>query len=143
MPKRLAAEPSLNGSRVDETVLMQRTVARRLLLTYRRKHVVVHADHHWHKHDRVIEKVEFNTRNYQLQNAYRDRLAPKIVMHCRLRDQQQVFKVMPELNNQRSSPPLAGSSGEAFSQHPDADQHHQRITVMQNFRLNEPRIPQT
>ena len=107
MPKRLAAEPSLNGSRVGETVLMQRTVARRLLLAYRRKHVVVHADHHRHKHDGIIEKVEFNSRNYQLQNAYRNGLAPKIVMHGRLRDEQQVFKVMPELNNQRSGPPLA------------------------------------
>ncbi len=100
-PKRLAAEPSLNGSRVDETMLMQRAVARRLLFTDRRKHVVVHADHHRHKHNRVIEKVEFNAWNYQLQNAYRDGLAPKIVMHGRLRDEQQVFKVMPELNNQR------------------------------------------
>src|SRR3984957_8031238 len=142
-PKRLAAEPSLNGSRVGETVLMQRAVARRLLLTYRRKHVVVHADHHRHKHDGIIEKVEFNARNYQLQNAHRNGLAPKIVMHGRLRDEQQVFKVMPELNNQRSGPPLARSSRKPFTQNPNANKHHQRITVMQSFRLDQPRIPQT
>jgi hypothetical protein len=64
LPTRLAAELSLDGSRVDETMLMQRTVARRLLFTYRRKHVVIHADHHRHKNDGIIEKVEFNARNY-------------------------------------------------------------------------------
>src|ERR1700693_295759 len=77
-PRRRAP---LNGSRVGEIVLMQRAVARRLLLTHRWKHVVVHADHHRHKHYGVIEKVEFNPGNYQLQNTYRDRLSPKNVMH--------------------------------------------------------------
>src|ERR1700675_3820276 len=139
MPKRLPPEPSLNGSRVGETVLMQRAVARRLLLTYRRKHVVIHADHHRHKHDGIIKEVEFNSRNYQLQNTYWDRLAPKVVMRRRLRNQQQVFKVMPELNNQRRSPPFARSSRETFPQNPNTNQHHQRVTVMQNFRLDQPR----
>src|ERR1700730_4998443 len=86
-PARRGAEPSLNGSCVGETVLVQRAIARRLLLTHRRKHVVVHADHHGNKHDGIIEKVEFNARNDQLQNTYRDRLSPKIVVQRRLRDQ--------------------------------------------------------
>ena len=63
-------------------------------------------------------------------------------MQRRLRNQQQMLNVMPELNHQRDHPPRARSSAESLAQHPKPDQHEQRIAVVQHFGLDQPRIPQ-
>src|SRR6185369_13235360 len=49
----------------------------------------------------------------------------------------------PELDDERDRPPLARSSRKTFSQCPNADEHHDRVTIMQHFRAHEPRIEQT
>src|SRR5689334_25076794 len=49
---------------------------------------------------------------------------------------------MPELDHEGDGPPFTRSSGEAFSQRPDSDQHHDRVTVVQHFRADEPWIKQ-
>src|ERR1700722_4606974 len=106
------------------------------------KHVVIHADDHRDKHDRVIKKMEFNPREEQLKYAARYRFTPKIVMDSRLPDKQKMFDMMPELYPERDHPPRIGNSREALPQHPNADQHHQGIAIMQRFCLDQPGIPQ-
>src|SRR5271168_4511422 len=97
---------------------------RQALLTFGGKHVVVHPDDHGDKNDGVVKKVQLYARKEQLQHAHRNGLAPKIVMHGGLRDQQQVLDVMPELDDQRDGPPCAAGAGKTFAQDPNPDQHH-------------------
>src|SRR5579863_7324495 len=112
------------------------------LLARGREHVVIHADHHGDEHDRIIEKVQLNPREDQLQDAAGHRLAPEIVMKRGLPDQQKMFNVMPELNPKGNHPPGVRNSGKALAKHPQADQHHQGVAVVQSFGLNQPRVPQ-
>ena len=53
-----------------------------------RKHVVVHADHHWDENNCVVKKVELHAREEQLENAARDRFAPEIMVRRRLNNQE-------------------------------------------------------
>src|SRR5262245_43589897 len=50
-----------------------------------------------------------------------------------------MLDVMPELNHERHSPPLPRCSGKTFSESPDSDQHHDRVSIMQHFRAYKPR----
>src|ERR1700757_5408248 len=80
-----------------------------------RKHVVIHRDHHRNKHDRVVEEMKLNPRKHKLQHAARNRLAPEImVKNERLREQQQMLDVVPELDDQCHSPPLPAQPRESF-----------------------------
>src|SRR6185369_8735611 len=54
-----------------------------------------------------------------------------------------MLDVMPELDHERDRPPLARGPSEAFPQRPNSDKHHDRITVVQHFRADEPRKEQT
>src|SRR6185369_194082 len=54
-----------------------------------------------------------------------------------------MLDVMPELDHERDCPPLTRSSSEAFPQCPNSNEHHDRITVVQNFGAHEPRKEQT
>lgn len=103
-----------------------------------REHVIVHADHHRDEHDRVIEQVQFYTRENQLQEAYGHRGMKPILVSERLILQYSVLNVMPELNHQRNCPPCAGCSCEPLAQHPNSDQHDQRVGVVENFSLKHP-----
>ena len=107
--------------------------------------MVVHADHHRNEHDRVVEKVYFDAKLWkqQLQKTDRHRRAEPVVMCKRLPLQNEVLEVMPELDHERDGPPLTRSSGEAFSQRPDPDQHHERVTVVQRLGAHKPREKQT
>src|SRR5262245_52936114 len=96
-------------------------------LCLRRKHVVVHANHHWDEHDSVIEEMQFNPGKHQLKNAYRHCRTKEVVMNCCLGNQQCVLKMMPELNDQCYGPPLHGEPGEPLAEHQNPDQHHQGI----------------
>ncbi len=100
-------------------------------------------DDHGDEHDGIVKKVEFDARKNELENADGHRLAPEIMVYGGLGDQQQVLDVMPELNDQCNRPPLASGTRKSFAQDPDSDQHHQRITIMEDFGLDQPRIPQT
>ena len=68
------------------------------LLTLWRKHVVIHADHHRDKDNRVIEQVQLHTREKQLQYAAWDRLVPEVVVSCGLINEQEVLNMVPELD---------------------------------------------
>src|ERR1700722_10100987 len=111
-------------------------------LILRRKHVVVHRNHHGNEDDRIVKKMQFDARENHLENAEWNRFAPKIVMSRGLPDQQKMLNVMPELNPESDHPPGMGNSSKSFAQEPKAGQHDQRITVMKGFRLDEPGIPQ-
>jgi len=106
------------------------------MLTFRRKHVVVHTDHHRDEHDRVVKEVQFDPREDQLQNAARYWFSPKIVVKRGLPDQQKMLNVMPELNPERDHPPRVRNSGKALPEHPKTDQHHQGVAVVQGFGLD-------
>src|SRR5580692_12492496 len=108
-----------------------------------REDVVVHPNHHRNKHDGVIEKMQLHAREEELQYAHRHRSAAQIVMQYVLRDEQQMLNVMPELNHQRDRPPRARSSAESLAQHPEPNQHHQSIAIVQHFRFYQPRVPQS
>src|SRR5579864_9530419 len=112
------------------------------LLTLRRKHVVVHSDDHWNKHNRVVKKVEFNPRKNQLQDAARHRLTPEIVVKRGLPDQQEMLDVVPELNPKCHHPPGMGDAGKALPEYPKADQHDQGIAIVQSLCLDQPGIKQ-
>src|ERR1700739_3611609 len=86
------------------------------LFSDRRGNMVVSTDHHGDKHKRVVEEVQFDAWDNQLQYAKRYWLAPEIVVHCRLGDQQQMLDVMPELDHQRHRPPLAPGARKPFAQ---------------------------
>src|SRR5882672_8260579 len=87
------------------------------------KHVVVHPDDHGNEYDRVVKKMQFHSRENQLQKAAWNRLAPEIVMECGLPDQQEMLDVMPELDRQGCRPPRPRSPGESFAEHPKPYQH--------------------
>src|SRR5215204_5417202 len=53
--------------------------------------------------------------------------------------QHRVFDVMPELNDERDGPPLARGACKSFAKHPDADEHHDRVAVMQQLGAHQPR----
>src|ERR1700746_3406018 len=59
-------------------------------------------------------------------------------MEGSLADQQQMLNVMPELDHQSNGPPFPGGPGKSFSQNPDANQHDERIAIVQNFRVDQP-----
>src|SRR5829696_9547377 len=54
-----------------------------------------------------------------------------------------MLDVVPELNHERDSPPFARCSGKTFSQRPNPDEHHDRVTVVQHFGAHQPRKEQT
>src|ERR1700691_5521837 len=54
-----------------------------------------------------------------------------------------MFDVVPELDPESHHPPCVGNSGKALSEHPNADEHHQGVAVVQRFCLDQPGIPQT
>ena len=59
----------------------------------------------------------------------------------RLHLQQQVLEVMEELDRQRDRPPPPiRCAGESRPQQPEADQHHERVAVVQHLGLDQPRI---
>jgi len=108
-----------------------------------REHVVIHRDHHGDEHDRVVEEMKLDPRKKKLEDAARFRLMPEIVVRHRLPDQQEVLDVMPELDPERDHPPGMRDAGEPFSEYPETDQHDQRVTVVQNLSLDQPRIKQS
>src|SRR6185437_8800417 len=112
------------------------------LLTRRREHVIVHADHHGNENNRVVEKMQFHAGEIQLQHAARYRLVPEVVMSGCLVDEQEVLNVMPELDHQSNRPPCERPAGKTFTEDPNSDQHYQSIAVVQGFGLNEPRPKQ-
>src|ERR1043165_6158331 len=61
-------------------------------------------------------------------------------MRQRLILQHRVLDVMPELDYERDGPPFTRRSGKTFAQRPDADEHHDRIAVVQHLGAHEPRI---
>jgi len=105
--------------------------------------MVVHGNDHWNKYDAVIKEVKFYTRKEELQDAEWYRLVCEIVMERSLSDQKQMLNVVPELDDESDRPPCAATSGKAFAKHPKADQHDQRITVVQCLGLDEPGIPES
>src|SRR5580704_4400285 len=110
------------------------TGAGRVSLSFGRKHVVIHRDHHRDEHDRVVEEMQLNPGENQLQDAARYRLTPEIMVSRSLPDQQKMLDVMPELNPKRNHPPGMRSSGKALAKNPEADQHHQGIAVVHSLR---------
>jgi len=114
-----------------------------LRFTRRRKHVIVHADHHGYENNRIVEQVQFDPREEKLEHAEGHRLSCQIVVQRGLPEQEQMLNVMPELNHQRDGPPGPRTSREAFAKDPQPNQHHNRIPVMQSFRFDEPRIPES
>jgi hypothetical protein len=107
-----------------------------------RKHMEVHSNRHGDKHDRIVEKMQFDARKHELQNAEGNWFAPKIVMRRRLEDQKEMFDVMPKLNPERRHPPGMGDSRKSFTENPQADQHHQCVAIVQGLGFDEPGIPQ-
>jgi len=109
------------------------------------KQVVVHADHHRDKYDRVVEKMYLGAelREEQLQKTDRDRRVEPVVVRKRLPLQNRVFDVVPELNNQRDRPPLTRGSGKAFAEYPNSNEHYEGITVVQDLSSDEPRKEET
>ena len=108
-------------------------------LCRRRKHVVVHRDHHRDEDDGVVEEVQLDARHPQLHDAGRHRPAEEVVAEQGLQLQQQVLEVVEELDPQRDRPPQAiVLPGESRPQQPEAGQHHERVAVMQRFRLDQP-----
>src|SRR5271163_1352783 len=96
--------------------------ARRLFLLVRgREHVIVHRDHHGNEDDRVVEEMEFDSREKKLQDATRYRLMPEIVVRCGLPDQQKMLDVMPELDPEGDHPPGMRNSGESFTEDPETN----------------------
>src|SRR5215207_9160221 len=52
-----------------------------------------------------------------------------------------MLEMMEELNPQRNRPPQPVLvTGESRPQDPEAEQHHQRVAVVQRLRLDQPRI---
>ena len=64
----------------------------------------------------------------------------EIVMNRGLRNQEQVFNVMPELDIQSHRPPLERRASESFAQGPNSDQHDDGKAIVKSFRLDQPRI---
>ena len=95
--------------------------------------MVVHCHHHRHEHYCVVEKVKLNTGNNQLQDAHGHRRPEQVVVQGSLPDQQGMFNVVPELNHERYRPPLLRCPGKPFTQNPNADQHDQRVAIVQGF----------
>src|SRR5271166_6331829 len=114
-----------------------------LLLSLGGKHVVVHRDDHGDEYNRIVEKMQFYAREYQLQDTARHRLAPEVVMSRGLPDQQEMLDVMPELDYQGHGPPGPRSPGKSFAQHPEENQHHQGVAIVQGLGLDQPGVPQT
>src|SRR4030095_5586727 len=58
----------------------------------------------------------------------------------RLYEEEQVLDVMEELDRERDGPPSAVQDAtESGPQRPQPDKHHDRVAVVQRFRLNQPR----
>lgn len=107
--------------------------------------MVVHGDHHRNEYDGVVEEMYFcaKLRQQQLQETDWDRRAKPVVMSEGLPLQDRVFDVMPELDRESNGPPFPRRTRKTLSQHPNSNQHHDRIAVMQNLRADKPRIKQT
>src|SRR6185437_10436163 len=65
-----------------------------------------------------------------------------MVKSC-LSDEQQMFDMVPELYDQRDGPPFTRGAVKALAKRPDAHQHDQRVTIMQDFRSYQPGKPET
>ena len=69
--------------------------------------MVVHANDHGHKHDCVVEEMQFDSRDDLLHDAGRRRRSKQVVMEGGLPDQQQMLEVVPKLDEQSHRPPRA------------------------------------
>src|SRR5215471_2767146 len=106
-----------------------------------RKQMVVHPDYHRDKDDRVVEQVELDAWNPELDQTGRNRPPEEVVTGRGLRDQQEVFDVVEELDRERSRPPPAVlDSGKSRAEDPQTREHDERVGVVQHFRLDEPGI---
>src|SRR5258708_16279152 len=114
-----------------------------LLLVLRGEHVVVHRDDHGNEYDRIVEKMQFHPREDQLQNTARHWPAPEIVVRRGLRNQQEMFDVVPELDHQRHCPPGPRSPGKSLAQDPNTGEHDQSEALVQSLGFDYPAIPQT
>lgn len=103
--------------------------------------MVVHPDHHGDEDDCIVEKVKLDARKIELQDAARYGLAEQVVMKDILPNQQKMFDVVPELDDQCDRPPGACSACKPFQKNPDSDQHYQGIAIVKYLRLNQPGIP--
>src|SRR5580692_7915711 len=54
-----------------------------------------------------------------------------------------MLDVVPELNPERHHPPGVRNPSKTFPQEPETNQHYQGVAIMQGFRLDQPRVPQT
>jgi hypothetical protein len=119
----------------------QRAATRRNLFALWWKQMVVHRDHHRNEHHRVVEEVNLHSklRKQRLQETHGHGRAKPEVMCQRLPLQNRVLDVMPELNHEGDSPPFTLGPRKSLPQRPDADEHHDRVSVVQHFRTNEPR----
>src|SRR5437016_13023569 len=89
-----------------------------------RENMVAHANDHRHKHDRVVEEMQFDSRDDLLHDAGRYRRSKQIVMKAGLPDQKKMLEVVPKLDEQGRPPPCPRPSHEALAQQPDSDQHN-------------------
>src|SRR5207249_10293016 len=88
-----------------------------------REQMVVHADHHRHEDQRVVDEMQLEPRNEQLNDARGLRGAEQRMAGDDLPLQQGVLDVMPELDDQSSNPPASRASDEARQKRPNARQH--------------------
>ena len=92
--------------------------------------MVIHSDNHGDENYSVVKQMQLDPRNNQLQDAGRHRRAKQVMVKSRLANEQQMLDMVPELYDQRDSPPFTRDADKAPAQHPDAHQHDQRVTIM-------------
>src|SRR5678815_2912440 len=107
--------------------------------------MVVHANDHRHEHNRVVEEMYLDAKlgKQQLQKTNRHWRAEPRVMCESLILQNCVLDVMPKLDHERDGPPPTRGAGKTFSQRPDTNEHHDRVTVVHQLGAHEPREKET
>jgi len=69
-------------------------------------HVIVHRDNHRDEYERVVDKVQLDSRNPDLTDTGWNVSTKPVAMCLRLIKQDEMLEVMPELNPERNHPPL-------------------------------------
>src|SRR5690606_13030666 len=104
--------------------------------------VVVHPNDHRNEYQRVVNQVQLDAGDEKLSETHWHRAVCQVHTHDRLPLQEAVLDVMPELDPEGDHPPGTGKSGKAFTKDKNADQHDQRIAVVQHLGFYEPGKPE-